>query len=82
MTCFNKISPYSTVSKILKKKPHDICKLPYKNRRLLTMNEEQKKLLEREFRKDKMKKTLIISISIIAFIVAAVLILYGKVGHL
>ena len=46
------------------------------------MNEEQRKQLEREFRKDKMKKTLIISISVIAFIVAAVLILYGKVGHL
>ncbi len=46
------------------------------------MNKEQRKQLEREFRKDKMKKTLIISIGIIAFIGAAILILYGKVGHL
>ena len=46
------------------------------------MNEEQRKKLEREFRKDKMKKTLIISISIIGFIGAAIFILYGKVGHL
>ncbi len=46
------------------------------------MNEEQRKKLEREFRKEKMKKNLIISISIIAFIGAAVFILYGKVGHL
>ncbi len=46
------------------------------------MNKEQRKQLEREFRKDKMKKTLIISIAIIAFIGAAILILYGKVGHL
>ncbi len=46
------------------------------------MNEEQRKKLDNEFRKEKMKKTLIISISVIAFIGAAIFILYGKVGHL
>ncbi|WP_299871625.1 hypothetical protein [uncultured Cocleimonas sp.] len=46
------------------------------------MNEEQRKILDKEFRKDKIKKTLIISISIIASIGAAIFILYGKVGHL
>ncbi|GAA0396252.1 hypothetical protein GCM10009133_01670 [Cocleimonas flava] len=46
------------------------------------MNEEQRKILENEFRKDKIKKVLIISTGIIVFIGAAILILYGKVGHL
>jgi len=46
------------------------------------MNEEQRKKLEREFQKDRMKKMLIISIGIVAFIGAAIFILYGKVGHL
>lgn len=46
------------------------------------MNEEQRKQLDREFRKDKMMKTLIISMGIIVFIAAAIFILYGKVGHL
>jgi len=46
------------------------------------MNEEQRKKLDSEFRKEKMKKVLIISICIIASIGAAIFILYGKVGHL
>ena len=44
------------------------------------MNEEQRKQLEREFGKDKLKKILIISAGIVAFIAAAIFILYGKFG--
>lgn len=42
------------------------------------MNEEQRKQLEREFRKEKLKKVLIISVGVILFVAAAIFILLGK----
>ena len=42
------------------------------------MNEDQRKQLEREFRNEKLKKTLIISVSVIVFVAAAIFVLMGK----
>jgi len=42
------------------------------------MNEEQKKILEQEYRKDKLKKVANISAVVIAFVAFAVMILMGR----
>ena len=44
------------------------------------MNEQQRKQLENEFRNDKLKKILIVSMGIIGFIAIAIFILYGKLS--